>query len=207
MTTITPKPRSFHTVMQLSQLQPHSQIMLDATDHCTSIRAGLYTNPHPVSYYRHCQEPVWGLARTPVNEIVWDVISYVDFKLTPHTHPLQCQDLQRILFNSQPVRLLHLVVDAVTIHRACEFIQQLAFTNSVILDLHLVHAQEYIELQVPQLLALDLTRFVTVDYHYIINDQEAIYINLTGNQTLVFYNPEANRGHDGSINYDHMLRK
>lgn len=200
-------PNSFLHLDLLPRLQRHTQIMLDATDHRSDITLGIYSNANPVSYYRSCQDPVAALARTPASEIVWDLIHYVDFKLTRHTHALQCQDLSRVLTNSQPVRLLHLVVDSIAVSRACEFIRDLIFTNRVVLDIHVVHAREYIELQVPQLLDLDLTRFVTVDYHYIINDQEAIYINLTGSQRLVFYNPHANRGEFSSINYDHMLRK
>jgi hypothetical protein len=204
--TIEIAPKSFKEYAK--PLTRTNQIMLDASDHNSEHYLGqLYYNPHPVSYYRNCQDPVRFISRTPRNLIDWSSIYYIDYKLTKHSALDQKQDLQRILANDQPLHVLHLVYDHVPVCQVVDFIESLHIVNDIVLDLHSIRAYEPMQIQFDHLNKMQLSRFLTVDFHYIINDQEAVYMHLSGVQRLEFYNPHANRGSDAAIAYAHMLRK
>jgi hypothetical protein len=195
-------PRSYSTITDLDR---RNQIVLDASDHGSE---GLYDNANPISYYRNCQDVIDSIPRQPLAEMVWSSIHYVDFKLSQWTHHKQIQDLKHILMNPQPQHVLHLVAFDVEFDRAIDMIQSLTWSNQLILDIHSVHAREHIQLQVSQLASLDLAQFMTLDYHYVYNNREAVYIHMTGDQRLRFYDPEANRSdRDGSVRYSHIMRK
>jgi hypothetical protein len=82
-------------------------------EHSVVFDFGTYRAGHVMGHYRHCQDRDRYIPREQA--INWDDIVFVDFKMLDITElELARKDLQRILDNAQPIKILHVACNNAT---------------------------------------------------------------------------------------------
>ena len=99
---------------------------------------GTYTAGNTVGHYRMCQDKYRAIPRQ--HNINWDTIVFVDFKMLDITElELVRTDLQRILDNARPIKILHVACNNVTTQyntmiQDAEFFKDITWRGKLIIE-------------------------------------------------------------------------
>ena len=169
---------------------------------CTIIQ-----NNREVEYYRNCSDI---LVNKELIDFKFEDINFLDFKLSEHCFEVEDYEdiLWRYLNFGTKKKVLHLTNTQYDIFHLiewnifCEFVNSFEIKNQVQLEIHNRVETKFnnINLNLHQIKKINSSKFQIVDFHTIVSNNLAFYVNLkcdeqyfTENYSIIEYNPYADR--------------
>tara|TARA_B100001996_G_scaffold124531_1_gene94313 strand:- start:576 stop:1226 length:651 start_codon:yes stop_codon:yes gene_type:complete len=164
-----------------------------------------------ISYYRDCSE-IWDKEPTIGAIDFLDEIAYLDFKVSDNIrdNPNICEFILNYFNNPQETKVFHFVnfhmplIPSEDWNIFCNLVNAFRFSKGVFLEivnnLSLSYAEVDYDSCLDRVMMLDTKKFIGVDYHHIISNNEANFISLKNDSGVVGktipYDPKINYGNE-----------
>ena len=188
----------------------HRLMILTHGDHECKVNPPGYQFPKNgfdnISYYRDCSE-VWDKEPTTGTIDFLDEIAFLDLKVSNNLkdNPNICNFILKYFSNAQETKVFHFVnfyrplIPSDDWKTFCNWANAFQFRKGVFLEIMniLKYDGEHHDYNkcLEQILKLDTKKFLGVDYHHIINDEEAKFISFKNDSGIVGetinYNPSS----------------